>query len=141
MSLENIYGVIGSSLTSQSIRLNAVASNIANANTAASSPEAVFKALKPVFRTVYDEVLTEGGGTAPVAKVEVDSVIRQPSEAIRQYEPEHPLADETGYVYYPSISVIEEMADMLSASRSFQTSMEVMTTAKQLQQRLLALGA
>jgi flagellar basal-body rod protein FlgC len=141
MALENIYGIVSSSLTSQSIRLNAVASNIANANTAASSPDQVFRALKPVFKAVYEDVLSEGGGTTSVAKVEVDSVARQGGEAIRQYEPEHPLSDEKGYVYYPSISVVEEMADMLSASRSFQTNMEVMTTAKQLQQRLLQLGA
>lgn len=140
MALENIYGIVSSALSTQSVRLNAVASNIANANTAAPSPDQVFKALKPVFKTVYQDVINEDGTTSSAAKVEVDSVIRVGGEAKRQYEPQHPLSDEEGYVYYPDISVVEEMADMLSASRTFQTNMEVMTTARQLQQRLLTIG-
>lgn len=137
MALNNLYDIAGSSLSSQSVRLNAVASNIANANSAASSPEATYRALKPVFSVVYDQVL---GEDQLAASVEVETIRVPGGDEIRRYDPDHPLANEQGYVFYPNISIVEEMADMISASRSYQTNLEVMNTAKQLQQRLLTLG-
>ncbi|MGB1272233.1 MAG: flagellar basal body rod protein FlgC [Endozoicomonas sp.] len=137
MSLSNLYAISGSALNAQTVRLNSIASNLANMSSAGSSPEAAYRPLRPVFSTLYEQV--SGGGQS--AQVTVDDVFRMPpSDNNRRYEPGSPLADDDGYVYYPDINVIQEMADMLSATRSYQSSMEVMVSARKLQQRLLALG-
>lgn len=137
MSLNNLYAISGSALNAQTVRLNSIASNLANMSSAGSSPEAAYRPLRPVFSTVYDQL--QNGGQS--AQVTIDEVFRMPpSDKNRRYEPGSPLADESGYVYYPDINVIQEMADMLSATRSYQSSMEVMVSARKLQQKLLSLA-
>ena len=137
MSLNNLYSISGSALNAQTIRLNSIASNIANMSSAGSSPETAYQALRPIFSAIYDQI----GNGSQVARVTVDEVFKMPaSDKNRRYEPGNPLADDEGYVYYPDINVIQEMADMLSATRSYQSSMEVMTSARKLQQRLLSLA-
>lgn len=145
MSLGNIFDIAGSGMSAQSVRLNTTASNIANAETVSSSVEETYKARKPVFAAIQDELLN--GKRPPFAAddqsgkgVAVRGIVESDAPLERRYEPDHPMADENGYVFYPNVNVVEEMADMISASRSFQMNVEVMNNAKTMMQRLLTLG-
>ncbi len=142
MSLFNVMNVAGSALAAQSIRLNTTASNMANANSASSSLEATYRARHPVFMTALDESAdfgTEFEDAAGVG-VEVGGIIESRAPLRRDYQPGHPLADEAGYVFMPNVNVVEEMANMISASRSYQTNVEIMEASKQMLTRTLALG-
>ncbi|PAU85009.1 flagellar basal body rod protein FlgC [Pseudomonas sp. WN033] len=140
MSFDSIYRIAGSAMNAQTVRLNTVASNLANAESAASSEDAVYKARKPVFAAVYEN----GELTRPVgmggAHVQVLDVVTTGRDPQRRYEPGNPLANAEGYVYYPDVNSIEEMTDMMSASRSFETNVEVLNRIKSMQQGLLRLG-
>lgn len=145
MSLTNIIDIAGSGMNAQSVRLNTTASNIANAESAASSTDDVYRGRHPVFAASYRNMLGHpetmasmnegrGPGVSVLGIVESDAPLQQ------RYEPNHPLADEQGYVFYPNVNVVEEMTNMISASRSFQVNVEVMNTTKQMVQRVLTLG-
>ncbi len=140
MSFDSIYRIAGSAMNAQTVRLNTIASNLANAESAASSEDAVYKARKPVFAAVYEN----GELTRPVgmggAHVQVLDVVTTGRDPQRRYEPGNPLANAEGYVYYPDVNSIEEMTDMMSASRSFETNVEVLNRIKSMQQGLLRLG-
>lgn len=140
MSFDSIYRIAGSSMNAQTVRLNTVASNLANADSAAARPEDVYEARKPVFAAVYgNDQLTRGVGMGG-AHVQVLDVVTAGREPQRRYEPDNPLANRDGYVFYADINEIEEMADMMSASRSFETGVEVLNRVKGMQQGLLKLG-
>jgi flagellar basal-body rod protein FlgC len=142
MSLFNVMNLAGSALNAQSVRLNTVASNMANANSASSSIEQTYRARHPVFMPAVDEsadIDFDLDGAAGVG-VEVAGVIESQAPLRREYQPGHPLADEAGYVFMPNVNVVEEMADMISASRSYQTNIEIMEASKQMLTRTLALG-
>ncbi len=132
MASFSILEIAGHALAAQSTRLNTVASNLANADTVAGRPEDVYRAKQPVFRTL----LTESGDTT----VQVTEIRESTEEPELRYQPGHPDADENGYVYAPSVDVVEAMADMLSASRSYQSSLELMNTSKDLLMRTLETG-
>lgn len=132
MASFSILEIAGHALAAQSTRLNTVASNLANADTVAGRPEDVYRAKQPVFRTM----LTESGDTT----VQVTEIRESTEEPELRYQPGHPDADENGYVYAPSVDVVEAMADMLSASRSYQSSLELMNTSKDLLMRTLETG-
>ncbi|RDE22387.1 flagellar basal body rod protein FlgC [Motiliproteus coralliicola] len=145
MSLSNIFNIAGSGMSAQSIRLNTVASNIANAESVSSSVDSTYRARHPVFEQVQQQVMagmsaqsemqvSAGGG------VKVNGIIESDAPLRKQYEPNHPMADEEGFVFYPNVNVVEEMANMISASRSFQTNADLMGTAKDMMQRVLQLG-
>src|SRR3569623_830119 len=134
MSTFKIFDIAGSALSAQSLRLNTVASNLANADAIGSDPSKVYKARMPVFRA---EPGTEGSATAGV---QVLGVVESQAEAQKRYAPGHPLADAQGYVYAPNVNSVEEMVNMISASRAYQGSVEVMNTAKDLALRTLNLG-
>lgn len=136
MGFNAIYQIAGSAMNAQMIRLNTVASNLANADTAAGSAESVYKARQPVFSAVLDQSMGSDGASASVA---VTAITALPG-AIARYEPHHPLADAKGYVYYPEVNTVDEMADMMSASRSFETNVDVLSNIKSMQQSLLRLG-
>lgn len=136
MSVFKIFDVVGSGMSAQMLRLNTVSSNMANAGTMATKPEDVYKARHPVFETVLNEM----SGDDSIAMVKVSEIVESDTAAIPHYMPGHPMADEKGYVFSPGINGIEEMADMISASRSYQNNIEVLTTAKQLLLRTLQLG-
>jgi len=136
MSVFKIFDVAGSGMSAQMLRLNTVSSNMANAETMATKPEDVYKARHPVFETVLNEM----SGDDSIATVKVSGIVESDTAAIPHYMPGHPMADEKGYVFSPGINSIEEMADMISASRSYQNNVEVLTTAKQLLIRTLQLG-
>ena len=127
MSRFPVFDVAGSALAAQSVRLNATASNLANANNLAGSPETVYRAHEPVVQTV------DGG-------VRVQEVREDSREPQKLYQPGHPLADSEGYVYAPNVNVVEEMVNMISASRSYQSNIEVFNTSKDLAMRTLTLG-
>lgn len=140
MSFDSIYRIAGSSMNAQTVRLNTVASNLANADSAAARPEDVYEARKPVFAAVYgNEQLTRGVGMGG-AHVQVLDVVTAGREPQRRYEPDNPLANRDGYVFYANVNEIEEMTDMMSASRSFETGVEVLNRIKGMQQGLLKLG-
>ena len=135
MSLSNVFDIAGSALSAQSIRLSAISSNLANVDSIGSSPEDVYKARYPIFRAVFDEA--SNGATA---KVKVDGVYESKAEPISTRDPSHPMADEDGFVYSANINTVEEMVNMMSASRTYQSSIEAMNTSKQLLLQTLNLG-
>lgn len=139
MSINAIFDVAGSAMSAQSIRLNTVASNLANAQTASSSTGQTYRARHPVFAPLYRE-LTGSVADEAQAGVQVLGIVESDAPLQPRYEPDHPLADARGYVYYPNVNVVEEMADMISASRSFQINVQLVDAAKTLAQRVLALG-
>ena len=140
MAFDSIYRIAGSSMNAQTVRLNTVASNLANADSAAASADNVYQARKPVFAAVYNnDQMTRSVGMGG-AHVQVLDVVTAGREPVRRYEPDNPLADEQGYVFYADIDQIEEMTDMMSATRSFETSVEVLNRLKSMQQGLLKLG-
>jgi flagellar basal-body rod protein FlgC len=134
MSLFSIFNIAGSGMSAQTLRLNATASNLANAETVSGSETAAYKAHRPVFATFRDAL------DDSVAGVRVLGIAQDQKPAQKNYEPDHPLADPQGYVYRPSINVVDEMADMISASRSYQNNVEVVNTSKQMLLTLLRLG-
>lgn len=147
MSLTQIFDIAGSGMSAQSVRLNTTASNIANAETASSSTDQVYKARKPIFAAVQQDVMRQAMvgndfmAETPESKgVMVKGIVESDAPLEMRYQPDHPQANEQGYVYYPNVNVVEEMADMMSASRSFQTNVEIMDAAKTMMQRLLTLG-
>ena len=149
MSLNSIFDIAGSGMAAQSIRLNTTASNMANADTAASSTGEVYRAKKPVFAAVQFQTLNDmnatgmgGMGSAGEESqgVLVKDIVESDAPLDMRYEPHHPLANEEGYVIYPNVNIVEEMTDMLSASRGFQTNVDVMDAAKTMMQRVLSLG-
>ncbi|MBX2858019.1 MAG: flagellar basal body rod protein FlgC [Cellvibrionaceae bacterium] len=140
MSLTSIFDISGSGMNAQSVRLNTTASNIANAQTASSSTGEVYRGRDPVFRTVYQGMNQGFAKDNSQAGVQVAGIVERDTPLQARYEPHHPEADETGYVYYPNVNVVEEMTNMISASRSFQVNVDVMNSAKQMMQRVLTLG-
>lgn len=141
MSFTDIYSIAGSAMNAQTVRLNTVASNLANADAVSANPDDAYKALKPVFASVYGKTqLAMSHDAYPSAEVKIVDVVQSAGEAEKRFEPGHPLANEEGYVYYPDVDVVSEMADMMSATRSFETSVEVLTNVKSMQQGLLKLG-
>ena len=145
MSLNRIFDIAGSGMSAQTIRLNTTASNLANADSAASSLDEVYKARKPVFAAVQQDVMKLNRdvlleGQSPSYGVQVKGIVESDQALDMRYEPDHPMANDEGYVMYPNVNVVEEMADMLSASRSYQTNVDVMEAAKSMMQRVLTLG-
>ena len=133
MSMFRIFDVSGSAASAQSQRLNTVASNLANADTVAGPDGAAYKARQVVFQT-------EWMGAAGAAGVRVAAVTESAAPARRVHDPKHPGADADGYVTYSYVDPVQEMVDMISASRSYQNNLEVMNTAKGLLLKTLQLG-
>lgn len=129
-----IFDIASSAMSAQSVRLNTVASNLANADSVASDANSVFKAHMPVFQTAPDVAGRQTPG------VRVTDVVESPLPPLRSYEPGNPLADGDGFVYSANVNVVEQMVDMISASRSYQNSVDLMNTAKQLALKTLSLG-
>ena len=133
MSMFKIFNVAGSAVSAQSQRLNVVASNLANADTVAGPDRAEYKARQVVFTTTpMGEVGTAG--------VTVSQVTEDASPGRRVHDPKHPQADGDGYVTYSNVNTVEEMVNMISASRSYQNNIEVMNTAKTLLMKTLQMG-
>lgn len=133
MSLSNIFNVAGSAMNAQSQRLNTVASNLANADSATSADGTPYKARQVVFAATP---VGENGATG----VNVAAVVEDPSPMKLVFDPKNPLADEKGYVTMPNVNVVEEMVNMISASRSYQSNVDMMNTTKTLLLKTLSLG-
>jgi flagellar basal-body rod protein FlgC len=138
MSSFKIFDIAASGMSAQSVRLNTTASNLANAESVGGDPNKVYKARHPVFEAVRAGLATakDAGGAA----VRVRSITENTAPAIARYEPGNPLADANGYVYAPNVNAVEEMVDMISASRSYQNNVEVMNTVKEMMLATLRLG-
>jgi|TARA_B110000211_G_scaffold156431_1_gene177287 flagellar basal-body rod protein FlgC len=148
MSLTSVLNIAGSGMAAQSIRLNTTASNIANADSASSSVDETYRARKPWFSVLEKETNAKSLDTngfmntdaAMGAGVRVDGIVEKDAPLQARFQPDHPMANDDGYVYYPNVNVVEEMTDMMSSSRSYQMNVEVLKTAKQMLQRTLTLG-
>jgi len=136
MSMFQIFHVAGSAVSAQSQRLNVVASNLANADTVAGPDGQACKARQVVFQTQ----LMGAGNDSGSAGVRVTSVTEDQTPGRRVHDPKHPQADADGYVTYSNVNPVEEMVNMISASRSYQNNIEVMSTAKNLLLKTLQLG-
>jgi len=137
MSMFRIFDVAGSAVSAQSQRLNVVASNLANADTVAGPDGRAYKARQVVFQTA---LMGTGGQPDSAAGVRVSTITEDQSAGRRVHDPKHPAADAEGYVTYSNVNAVEEMVNMISASRSYQNNIEVMNTAKNLLQKTLQMG-
>lgn len=136
MASFSIFDIAGSALSAQSLRLNITASNLANAESISSSSGAAYRARHPVFSAIYDAARQNGSAVG----VQMRGVVESQAPLRRNYAPDHPLADKDGYIHLPNVNAVEEMANMISASRSYQSSVEVLNTSRQLMLRTLTLG-
>jgi flagellar basal-body rod protein FlgC len=138
MSSFKIFDIAGSGMSAQSVRLNTVASNLANADSVSSDPTTVYQARHPVFQAV----MGNGQGlSAASASVNVTGIAQSQAAPEMRYDPGNPLADAQGNVYAPNVNVVEEMADMISASRSYQNNVEVLNTTRDMMLQALKLGS
>ncbi|EKE82060.1 flagellar basal body rod protein FlgC [Idiomarina xiamenensis] len=144
MSLFKIFDVSGSAMSAQSVRLNTTASNLANANSVSSSVDETYRARHPVFATALEQANAKYNGSqsqlGQSAGVRVMGVVEDQKPLQVEYAPNHPMADAEGYIYRPNVNVMEEMADMISASRSYQSNVQVADTAKSMVMRLIRMG-
>ncbi len=152
MGLYNVFDIAGSSMSAQSVRLNTVASNLANADVVSSTQAGAYRSRQPVFAAVMD-ALNGGGesvGQSGAAQygmaqgqspgVRVAGIVEDNAVARKEYQPEHPLANKEGYIFKSNVNAIEEMTNMMAASRSYQNNVEVFNTSKQLLLKTLNMG-
>ena len=137
MSLFNVFDIAGSGMSAQAMRLNVTASNIANADTVGGSEDTTYKAKQPVFSALLNDGFNDAQNGVGV---EVLKVIESNEPLQKKYDPGNSLANEEGYVFMPNVNLVEEMTNMISASRSYQSNVEVINTSKQMLMRTLSLG-
>jgi len=131
-----IFDIAGRAMSAQQVRLNAVASNLANAQSISNSPDTAYRAIRPVFETEYAAFM-QNTGVATVAAVGIE---RSQAVPEKRYSPSHPLADKDGYIYATNVDNNEEMVEMMEASRQYQNNVEVIATAKSLMLKTLSVG-
>lgn len=137
MSLFNVFNISGSAMSAQSVRLNTVASNMANADSVSSSVDKTYRARRPVFAAELEQAMTDKQAGVGV---EVKGIVESSAPLVREFNPNHPMADKEGFVYKPNVNMVEEMTDMIGASRSYQTNVQVAEAAKKMLQQTLSLG-
>ena len=144
MALYNIFDIAGSSMNAQSVRLNTVASNLANEDVASGNANDVYRSRQPVFAAVMDSINSAGQQNTTQAQasvgVRVAGIVESQAVAKQEYQPDHPLANDKGYIFKSNVNTIEEMANMMAASRSYQNNVEVFNTSKQLLMKTLNMG-
>ena len=136
MGLYNVFNVAGSSMSAQSVRLNTVASNLANADTVSTTENEIYRSRQPVFAAVMQAL----GSEQSSVPVRTAGIVESQEPARQEYQPDHPLANKEGYIYRSNVNSIEEMTNMMAASRSYQNSVEVFNTSKQLLLKTLSMG-
>lgn len=136
MSLFNIFNIAGSAMSAQSVRLNVTASNLANADSTSSSVGTTYRAREPVFAAVFNSLQPND----PTAMVKVRGIVESQAPLQKRYAPNDPMANKQGYVYMPNVNVVDEMANMISASRSYQNNADVLNTSKTLLLNTLRMG-
>jgi len=139
MSLFKIFDIAGSGMSAQSLRLNATASNMANAESVSSSIDKTYRARHPVFAAVMDEAIGFDEESA-LGGVQVLGIVESQAPLRQEYQPDHPMADAQGYIYLPNVSIVEEMANLISASRSYQSNVEILNASKQMLLHTLSIG-
>jgi flagellar basal-body rod protein FlgC len=137
MSLLNIFDIAGSAMAAQTVRMNVTASNMANLESVSSSTGETYRARHPVFETMYDDNMRKDSISSGVR---VAGIVESQSPLREEYRPEHPKANEDGYIYFPNVNSIEEMTNMMSASRTFQNNVEIINASKQMLLRTLSMG-
>jgi len=135
-NLSNIFDVSSRAMSAQMKRLNTVASNLANANNVAASEEQAYKAIKPVFTSIFHDNYQQNG----LASVDVSEIVQANVMPQKDYRPDHPSADDEGYVFLSAVDTDEELIEMLDASRNFQNNVEVITTLRSLMMRTIDMG-
>jgi flagellar basal-body rod protein FlgC len=136
MSSFKIFDIAGSGMTAQNLRMNIVASNMANVDAVSSSIDQTYRARQPVFRAVFDEL----DSRAPAAGVQMSGVVESRAPLVREYAPHHAMADKDGYIYRPNVNMVEEMANMISASRAYQNNVEVLNATRRMISATINLG-
>ncbi len=136
MSMFKIFDTASSAMSAQSMRLNLVASNMANVDSVSSSIDETYKARHPVFSAMLNQFNPD----EPAVGVQMKGVVESKAPLRMEYNPSHPLANEEGYIFRPNVNMVEEMTNMISASRSYQSNVEVLNTAKQMMSATLRLG-
>ena len=134
--LKKIYDIAGNSMASQLIRMNTIASNIANAGTMSGNPDEAYKSIKPVFESTYSDQFKQNG----IASVRVSEVVEMDMNPARIFMPFHPDADDEGYVYGAAVNIEEEYVEMMETSRQYQNNVEVITTMRALDMRTINMG-
>ena len=140
MGMFNNFAISGSAMNAQSIRLNLVASNLANANSVSSSVEDTYRARHAVFQTAYKNSLDGMANSIEAAGVKVNGIVESDAPLQAEYRPNHPMANKEGYVYMPNVNTIEEMTDMIEASQSYKDSVQVLDTTKNLLMQTIRMG-
>ena len=136
MGIKNVYDVASRAMSAQLVRMNAIASNLANANNVTGDKESVYKPLRPVFKAVYSDQL-KSTGLSTVDAISVEKLDREP---IKTYQPNHPAADDEGYIYKAAVDMDEEMVEMLETQRQYTNNIEVLNTIRNLTMRTLNIG-
>lgn len=145
MGLYNIFDVTGTAMSAQSVRLNTVASNLANADVISTTEAEAYRSKQPVFEAVMAGLQQQGmsgtGNTEGASVgVRVSEILESQARPVKMYEPDHPMANPEGYVFKSNVNTIEEMTNMMAASRSYQNTVEVFNTSKQLLMKTLNMG-
>ena len=136
MSSFKIFDIAGSGMNAQNLRMNVVASNLANVDAVSSSVGSTYRARQPVFQAVLDQA--NAGG--PAVGVQMAGVVESQAPLVREYSPHHASADKDGYIYRPNVNVVEEMANMISASRAYQNNVEVVNATRRMLSATINLG-
>ncbi|WP_199608997.1 flagellar basal body rod protein FlgC [Flocculibacter collagenilyticus] len=139
MSLYNVFDIAGTGMSAQSVRLNTTASNMANANSVSSSIDQTYRARHPVFAAE----MTKAAGVHQEGEsvgVKVLGIVESDAPLQREFSPNHPMADKDGFIYKPNVNVVEEMANMISATRNYQTNVQIADAAKQMLSKTLLMG-
>ena len=134
--IENVFDVAGRSMSAQLVRMNTIASNLANAGNVSGSEETAYRAMKPVFQTTYANQFKENG----ISTTEVAQIVQSDRKPERIYMPSHPLSDDDGFVYAAAVNVEEEFVEMLETNRQYQNNVEVISTIRALMMRTINMG-
>jgi flagellar basal-body rod protein FlgC len=141
MGLSSVFEITGTALNAQSIHIDTIAKNMANAQVLAGSEQAAYRARRPMFSSILESSISFSFNKPNEGGVKVDGMSYSDTPIEKQMMRENPIADAEGYVYFSNVNLVEEMAHMMEASRNYQSNIEVMNTSKQLMQRTISLGA
>ena len=134
--IRNVFDIAGRSMASQLVRLNTIASNLANAGNVSGSEETAYRAMKPVFVTQYADTVKDSG----ISTTSIEGITTTDRKPERVYMPNHPTADESGFVYQAAVNIEEEFIEMTETNRQYQNNVEVVTTLRALMMRTINMG-
>ena len=134
--IRNVFDIAGRSMAAQLVRLNTIASNLANAGNVAGSEDTAYRAMKPVFVTQYADTVKESG----ISTTSIEGITTTDRKPERVYMPNHPIADESGFVYQAAVNIEEEFIEMTETNRQYQNNVEVVTTLRALMMRTINMG-